>query len=192
MDGFSESPLVLCEAWAHVGSPKSAQKHKVMKDAFKVLFASARLEKDGRRILLFGDQDAAAYFRGPSWMAQCLREYGSEVEVIDLPPDLRGKVTKAQKRHIDRPTATTPLWTMGTKCQAAAKTRREMSTGCPRGTVAGVSEQDEVSSRRTVHFVEHLAGRIYPRGFDKAQAGERTYAQPSRFGFSGTVTEEML
>ena len=44
LDGFCESPPILCEIWAHVGRPKSAQKNKVMKDALKLLFARKRLK----------------------------------------------------------------------------------------------------------------------------------------------------
>lgn len=43
LDGFCETPPVLCEVWAHIGPPKSAQKHKVMMDAFKLLFANDTL-----------------------------------------------------------------------------------------------------------------------------------------------------
>ncbi len=38
IDGFSEAPRILCEAWAHIGRPKSAQKNKVMADAMKLIF----------------------------------------------------------------------------------------------------------------------------------------------------------
>jgi hypothetical protein len=99
LDGFAESPLILCEAWAHVGPPKSAQKHKVMTDAFKLLFASSLLGRDSRRILLFGDHEAAKHFQGTSWMAQCLRDYGIEVQVVDMSPDLKAKVLDAQARQ---------------------------------------------------------------------------------------------
>ena len=99
LDGFSESPLILCEAWAHVGAPRSAQKHKVMTDAFKLLFVSRLLETDGLRILLFGDHEAAKHFQGNSWMAQCLRQHGTEVEVVDMSPELKARVVNAQKRQ---------------------------------------------------------------------------------------------
>ena len=99
LDGFAESPLILCEAWAHVGAPKSAQKHKVMTDAFKLLFVTRLLEDDGRRILLFGDHEAAQHFQGNSWMARCLREDGIEVEVVDMNPELKAKVMEAQERQ---------------------------------------------------------------------------------------------
>jgi hypothetical protein len=33
LDGFCESPLILCEAWSHIGRPVGCQKDKVMTDA---------------------------------------------------------------------------------------------------------------------------------------------------------------
>lgn len=73
LDGLSEAPLVLCEAWAHIGKPKTAQKWKIMMDAFKLLFVNSLYSKVGKRILIFSDQKAASHFQGKSWMAQCLR-----------------------------------------------------------------------------------------------------------------------
>ena len=99
LDGFCESPLVLCEAWAHIGPPKSAQKNKVMADAFKLLFVNALVKGDGKRILLFGDSEAATHFQGKSWMAQCLDRHNIVVEVIELPPRFKTKVLRAQERQ---------------------------------------------------------------------------------------------
>jgi len=99
LDGFCESPLLLCEAWAHIGPPKSAQKNKVMADAFKLLFVNMLIKGDGKRILLFGDLEAAAHFQGKSWMAQCLDRHNIIVEVIELPPRFKTKVLRAQERQ---------------------------------------------------------------------------------------------
>jgi len=99
IDGYSQSPLVLCEAWAHIGEPKSAQKNKVMADAFKLLFVSTLVKGEAKRILLFSDHGAAAHFQGKSWMAKCLRNYGTIIETIDLPPGLKMQVLEAQKRQ---------------------------------------------------------------------------------------------
>ena len=99
VDGFCKDPLVLCEAWAHIGPPKSAQKNKVMTDAFKLLFASKLVKDNGKCILLFADHGAAAHFQGKSWMAQCLKEYNIEVRIIKLSQELRSKVMEAQKRQ---------------------------------------------------------------------------------------------
>jgi len=99
VDGFCRSPLVLCQAWAHIGSPKSAQKDKVMADAMRLLFASKCLGRSGKLILLFSDRKAAAHFQGRSWMAQCLRENDISIKIIELPPRLRVRVLQAQERQ---------------------------------------------------------------------------------------------
>ena len=99
LDAYSTSPPILCEVWAHVGPPKGGQKHKVMTDAFKLLFVSSLVGSSARRILLFGDQEAAAYFRGESWMARALTQYGIEVEVVEFPPQLRESIIEAQERQ---------------------------------------------------------------------------------------------
>lgn len=99
IDGYSQSPLVLCEAWAHIGAAKSAQKNKVMADAFKLLFVNTLIKGSGKNILLFSDYEAAAHFQGKSWMAQCLRNYNIIIEIIDLPPGLKNQVLKAQQRQ---------------------------------------------------------------------------------------------
>lgn len=99
LDGYFESPTILCEAWAHIGSPKSAQKHKVMTDAFKLLFVNELVKGNGKCILLFADTNAAAHFNGKTWMAQCLKEHNITVEVIELPLELKNEVLMAQRRR---------------------------------------------------------------------------------------------
>lgn len=99
VDGHSESPPILCEAWAHIGPVKSAQKNKVMADAFKLLYASQFVDGQYRRILLFADQAAAEHFRGSSWMARALAANAIEVEIIDLAPETRILLLQAQQRQ---------------------------------------------------------------------------------------------
>jgi len=99
IDGYSQYPQVLCEAWAHIGVPKPAQKNKVMTDAFKLLFINRLVEGGTKKILLFADHEAAAHFQGKSWMAQCLKYFDIIIEIIDLPPDLKTQVLKAQQRQ---------------------------------------------------------------------------------------------
>lgn len=99
VDGYSESPPVLCEAWAHHGPPKSAQKNKVMTDALKMMFIEKTLSRTSRKILLFADEVAAKHFRGRSWMAQALEALEIETLTISLPDALKEKVKLAQKRQ---------------------------------------------------------------------------------------------
>ena len=103
VDGVSESPPILAEAWAHQGPPKSAQKNKVMTDAFKLLYAKSFLTQQGwpapQLILAFAAEDAASHFQRDSWMAQALTAQGIERVVVDLPRDLRDAVRRAQRRQ---------------------------------------------------------------------------------------------
>jgi hypothetical protein len=98
VDGFSESPLVVCEVWAHLGMPKAGQKHKVMTDAAKLLLTKSILGDEARCILLFADPKAASSFLGSTWMAEWLREFKIDVEVLDLPQDLKARLTKPPRR----------------------------------------------------------------------------------------------
>ncbi len=99
VDGASESPSILCEAWAHLGPPKPAQKHKVMADAFKLLYASQLASRPVQMILLFADAEAARHFKGESWMAQALRANGIDVHVAELSEPVRATIRKAQTRQ---------------------------------------------------------------------------------------------
>jgi hypothetical protein len=100
LDGYAQSPLVLCEAWAHVGPVKVGQKQKVMTDAMKLLYANAVSGGDGRLILLFADPIAAGIFQGNAWVAKCLTYFGIEVRVIDMGPELKTKIREAQERQV--------------------------------------------------------------------------------------------
>lgn len=99
LDGFSAEPCVACEAWAHQGEAKAAQKDKITKDLLKLMFARSLLKRDMRSILLFSDESAAKFLRGRSWRGQAMRALGIEIHVVELPVDLRSKVLSAQKRQ---------------------------------------------------------------------------------------------
>ena len=98
LDGYCESPKILCEAWAHIGILKTSQKNKVMTDAFKLIFVNKLVKGNSKLILLFADHEAAAHFKEKTWMAQCLKEHNIIVEVIELPTELKTEILKAQKR----------------------------------------------------------------------------------------------
>ena len=96
-----DSPPTLVEAWAHQGRPKSAQKSKVMTDAAKLVWAEAAFFPEGaRKILLLSDPIAAGHFRGSSWMAAALVNFGIEVRTVQLPPKHLAAVLRAQERRI--------------------------------------------------------------------------------------------
>jgi hypothetical protein len=101
IDGVSDEPPVLCEAFAHQGKLKSGQSKKVASDALKLAVAArlALLPGEPRLILLFSDPVAAASYVGKSWTAQALRSFGIEVVVIELPNDVRTELLQAQNRQ---------------------------------------------------------------------------------------------
>jgi len=99
VDGYCADPPTLCEAWARVGKPKSAQKHKVMTDACKLLLARSLLGENAKCCLVFGDEGAAAFFQGTSWMAEYLEQVGIEVLVVSMRGELLDSVVAAQRRQ---------------------------------------------------------------------------------------------
>lgn len=99
VDAVTEDGSLLCEAWAHQGPPKPAQRNKVLADALKLVFVARVLATSPRLILLFSDQAAAAPFIGRGWPAQALRSLGVEVAVVELPAQLASEIRAAQARQ---------------------------------------------------------------------------------------------
>ena len=97
LDGYSEDPLIICEAWAHQGTPKAAQKYKVINDAMKMVLARSILGDQCRAILLFADDLAAKHFRGNTWQAAALEANKIEIFVAALPETLRTEIKAAQR-----------------------------------------------------------------------------------------------
>lgn len=62
VDGVDEDRSILVEGWAHQGPPKSAQRHKVLADAFKLTWLSTTMYPKPRLILGLSDPLAAAPF----------------------------------------------------------------------------------------------------------------------------------
>jgi hypothetical protein len=99
VDGMSDDPLIYCEAWAHQGPPKSAQRAKVAKDLLKLTFLASVAPTPPRLILLFSDKAACAPFRSRSWIADVIAASHVDVMVVDLPADVRDAVLAAQRRQ---------------------------------------------------------------------------------------------
>jgi hypothetical protein len=98
-DGATEDLSIVVEAWAHQGSPKSAQKAKIAKDALKLALTARQVPGNSRRVLLFSSEEAARPFLGAGWEASAIREFGIEVLVRPLPDELRDRVLVAQARQ---------------------------------------------------------------------------------------------
>ncbi len=99
VDGVSDTPPVLVEAWAHQGPAKSAQRHKVLADSLKLAHVAAALGAGHRKILCFSDEEAARTFKSRTWYAGALRRLDIQVHVVDLPTEWRERIVDAQRRQ---------------------------------------------------------------------------------------------
>jgi hypothetical protein len=101
IDGADNSRTVLVECWAHQGSPKGGQKHKVLTDALKLTWIASTIYPRPELILCMSDPLAAAPFLpgSRSWAAQALHDLGIRIELVQLPEDIRLAVLEAQMRQ---------------------------------------------------------------------------------------------
>jgi hypothetical protein len=101
VDGASPDLDVLVECWAHQGPPKSAQRHKVLADAFKLTRVGQTRYPRPQLMLCLSDAEAAAPFlpSSRSWAARALQDLSIEVRVVELPADVRQALRDAQRRQ---------------------------------------------------------------------------------------------
>jgi len=101
VDGADADRSVLVECWAHQGPPKSAQRHKVLADAFKLSWVSTTMYPKPRLILCLSDPLAAAPFLpgARSWAARAFQDLGITISVVDMPAELRQDLLQAQRRQ---------------------------------------------------------------------------------------------
>ena len=101
VDGADADRTVLVECWAHQGPPKSAQKHKVLADAFKLAWIATTIYPRPQLVLCLSDPVAAAPFLpgARSWASRALQDHLIGVRVVTLPGDLRQRLLEAQHRQ---------------------------------------------------------------------------------------------
>jgi len=101
VDGYCDEPATMCEAWAHLGSPKGAQPSKVMMDALKMLFIEKRKGRKFKKILVFANEEARKPFYQDSdrWQAKCLQAFDIECKVGQLQPQTLKRLREAQERQ---------------------------------------------------------------------------------------------
>ena len=101
IDGASDDHMILVECWAHQGPPKTAQRHKVLTDAFKLAWIASTMPARPRLILCMSDPLAARPFlpSARSWAAQALTDQAIEINLVKLPADITENLTRAQRRQ---------------------------------------------------------------------------------------------
>lgn len=98
VDAASPDGKVLAEIFARQGELKGGQQKNVAIDTLKLI--TIRCEHhDTRLVIAFADEEASRYATGGGWVAQALRTWNVDVEIIDIPQDLRDEILAAQQRQ---------------------------------------------------------------------------------------------
>ena len=100
VNGATNDESVIVEIVARQGKLKGSQQRKVALDAFK-LITLGRSRPGARLMLVFADEDAAAYARGKGWLAEALKTWDVEVLVVGLDEELRARIQAAQHSQRD-------------------------------------------------------------------------------------------
>jgi hypothetical protein len=100
VDGINREHRFICEVYSRVGKLQAAQVEKVASDILKLTFIEQRLGGSWRKAVCFVDEMAADTLRNRSWLAAAAKAAGIEVVVVDLSPQTREAVLKAQALQV--------------------------------------------------------------------------------------------
>ncbi len=97
---YSEDKRIICEIFAHIGTLKVGQQHKVSQDILKMLLLEKTTGIQYRKIIVVADDKVEKYLRGKSVIAESIRQFEIEVKKINLSDEVRMSVSNAQVRQI--------------------------------------------------------------------------------------------
>jgi hypothetical protein len=99
VDAATDDEKIVAEAYARQGKLKGAQPKKIAQDILKL--ALLKLEagrEDTRTIIALASADARDSITG--WFLDASHAFGVELQVVDLPDDLRNEIRAAQARQV--------------------------------------------------------------------------------------------
>ena len=99
-DLYSEKDRIVGEIFAHIGSLKVGQQHKISQDILKMLLLEKIKGVKYRKMLVIVDDTIEEYLKGKSFIAESIRQFGIEIRKIDLPDEIYEIVSKAQRRQV--------------------------------------------------------------------------------------------
>lgn len=99
-DLYSEKDRIVGEIFAHIGSLKVGQQHKISQDILKMLLLEKIKGVKYRKILVIVDDTIEEYLKGKSFIAESIRQFGIEIRKIDLPDEIYEIVSKEQRRQV--------------------------------------------------------------------------------------------
>lgn len=98
-DLYSEKDRVICEIFAHIGSLKDGQQHKISQDILKMLLLEKSKNTTYRKIIVVADDKVEKYLNGKSFIAESIRQFGVEIKRINLSEELYTMISNAQARQ---------------------------------------------------------------------------------------------
>lgn len=88
------------EIFAHIGSLKVGQQHKIAQDILKMLLLEKIKGVKYRKVLVIVGDKIEEYLKGKSFIAESIRQFGIEIKKIDLSEEIYEKIVNAQKRQV--------------------------------------------------------------------------------------------
>ena len=98
-DLYSEKERVICEIFAHIGSLKIGQQHKISQDILKMLLLEKSKNTTYRKVIVVVDDKVEKYLNGRSFIAESIRQFGIEIKRIKLSEELYAMISNAQARQ---------------------------------------------------------------------------------------------
>lgn len=99
-DLYSEQDRIVGEIFAHIGSLKVGQQHKISQDILKMLLLEKTKGVKYRKLLVIVDDKIEEYLKGKSFIAESIRQFGIEIKRIDLLDETYNEIVNAQKRQV--------------------------------------------------------------------------------------------
>lgn len=99
-DLYSEKERIVGEIFAHIGSLKVGQQHKISQDILKMLLLEKTKGVKYRKMLVIVDEKIEEYLKGKSFIAESIRQFGIEIKKIDLLDETYEEIVNAQKRQV--------------------------------------------------------------------------------------------
>lgn len=99
-DLYSEKDRIVGEIFAHIGSLKVGQQHKISQDILKMLLLEKIKGVKYRKLLVIVDDKIEEYLKRKSFIAESIRQFDIEIKKINLPAGTYEKIVNAQRRQV--------------------------------------------------------------------------------------------
>lgn len=99
-DLYSEKDRIVGEIFAHIGSLKVGQQHKISQDILKMLLLEKIKGVKYRKVIVIVDDKIEEYLKGKSFIAESIRQFAIEIKKVDISEKTYKEIMNAQKRQV--------------------------------------------------------------------------------------------